>query len=46
MDGGHLIEFDRPYNLLKKEDGYLKKLVNQTSLSLVEEIEENFKKVN
>lgn len=46
MEGGSLIEFDRPYNLLKKEDGYLKKLINQTSLSLIEEIEENSKKVN
>jgi ABC-type multidrug transport system fused ATPase/permease subunit len=46
MDGGNLIEFDRPYNLLKKENGYLKKLIEQTSLSLIEEIEENAKKVN
>jgi ATP-binding cassette subfamily C (CFTR/MRP) protein 4 len=42
MEGGNLVEFDHPYNLLKNENGFLRKLVNQTSLSLMEEAEKSF----
>lgn len=31
MDGGKIVEFDHPYNLLKKhKDGFLFKMVEQT----------------
>jgi ATP-binding cassette subfamily C (CFTR/MRP) protein 4 len=43
MEGGDLVEFDHPYNLLKNENGFLRKLVNQTSLSLLEEAEKSFR---
>lgn len=55
MENGQLVEFGDPYLLLKNENGYLRKLVNQTSLSLIEEAERhhrsktdenNFKKIN
>lgn len=42
MEGGESVEYDRPYNLLKNENGYLRKLVNQTSLTLLEEVEKSF----
>jgi len=30
MDAGTVVEFDHPYNLLKNEDGFLYKMVEQT----------------
>lgn len=30
MDAGTMVEFDHPYNLLKNEDGFLYKMVEQT----------------
>ncbi|KIJ45713.1 hypothetical protein M422DRAFT_227467 [Sphaerobolus stellatus SS14] len=30
LDAGNMVEFDSPVNLLKKEDGYLKSLVDQS----------------
>lgn len=30
MDGGKMVEFDHPYNLLKNKNGYLYKMVQQT----------------
>lgn len=42
MEFGTLVEFDQPYNLLKNENGYLRKLVNQTSPTLLEDIEKNY----
>lgn len=30
MDSGTVVEFDHAYNLLKKEDGFLYKMVKQT----------------
>lgn len=46
MEGGNLVEFDHAHNLLKNEDGYLRKLVNQTSLSLMEEAEQSYHIIN
>ena len=55
MENGHLVECGNPHLLLKNENGYLRKLVNQTSLSLLDEAErhyhlkadeENLKKMN
>lgn len=43
MEGGNMVEFDHPYNLLKNENGFLRKLVNQTSLSLLDEAEKSFR---
>lgn len=34
MDNGTMVEFDHPHNLLKNENGYLTKLVNETSSQL------------
>jgi hypothetical protein len=42
MEGGHLVEFGHPYILLKNEDGVLRKLVNQTSMTLMEEAEKTY----
>jgi ATP-binding cassette, subfamily C (CFTR/MRP), member 4 len=42
MENGHLVEFDHPYILLKNENGYLRKLVNQTSLSLMDEAQRHY----
>lgn len=42
MDGGSMVEFDHPYVLLKNENGYLTKLVKETSSLLVEIAKENF----
>jgi len=33
MNAGTVVEFDRPYNLLKNKDGYLHKMVEQTGQS-------------
>lgn len=30
MDGGTMVEYDNPYNLLKNKNGYLYKMVEQT----------------
>lgn len=30
MDGGKMVEFDHPFNLLKNHDGFLYKMVQQT----------------
>lgn len=30
MDAGMMVEFDHPYNLLRNEDGFLYKMVEQT----------------
>jgi len=43
MENGHLVEFGHPYILLKNENGYLRKLVNQTSVSLIEEAEKHYR---
>lgn len=45
MDAGRNVEFDHPFNLLNDENGYLTKLVNETSSSRLTEIaKENFNK--
>lgn len=31
MDSGRLVEFDHPYHLLNKPDGYFTKMVKETS---------------
>lgn len=33
MDAGAMVEFDHPYNLLKNENGFLYKMVEQTGPS-------------
>lgn len=47
MDHGSMVEFDHPYSLLKNENGYLSKLVNQTgsgtALMLQNIAQQNFK---
>lgn len=30
IDSGRIVEFDHPYNLLKNNDGYLHKMVEET----------------
>lgn len=44
MDGGSLVELDHPHNLLKDENGYLTKLVKETSSLLADLAKESFDK--
>ena len=48
MDAGKIVEFDHPHELLKKEDGHLRSLVDQTGSStanyLMEIAQDNFSK--
>ena len=46
MDNGTMVEFDHPHALLKNENGYLTKLVNETSSLLVDIAKESFEKKN
>lgn len=46
MDNGTMVEFDHPHVLLKNENGYLTKLVNETSSLLVDIAKESFEKKN
>lgn len=42
MDGGSMVEFDHPHQLLKNENGYLTKLVKETSSTLADLAKESF----
>jgi len=44
MDNGKMVEFDHPHELLKHENGYLTKLVNETSSHLAEIAKESYEK--
>lgn len=44
MDNGTMVEYDHPHELLKDENGYLTKLVNETSSSLAGIAKESFEK--
>lgn len=42
MDNGTMVEFDHPHELLKNENGYLTKLVNETSSLLADIAKESY----
>lgn len=42
MDNGTAVEFDHPHVLLQEENGYLTRLVNETSLHLVDLAKESY----
>ena len=48
MDGGRMVEFDRPYTLLQKPNGHFTKMVLQTGPLMAEQLrkaaEESYKK--
>lgn len=44
MDNGEMVEFDHPHVLLKNKDGYLTKLVNETSTLLVDMAKDSYDK--
>lgn len=44
MNDGEMVEFDHPHSLLKNGEGYLSKLVNDTSSVLVDIAKENYEK--
>lgn len=39
MEGGQVVEFDHPYNLLQKEDGFLWKLIKTTGSTSAKHLE-------
>jgi len=46
MDGGKMVEFDHPYKLLKNETGFLRKLVNETSSLVLDDLaKKNYEKL-
>lgn len=44
MEGGVMVEFDHPHVLLQQENGYLTKLVNETSSHLIDLAKESYEK--
>lgn len=44
MNGGEMVEFDHPHRLLENGEGYLTKLVNDTSSVLADIAKENYEK--
>lgn len=44
MNGGEMVEFDHPHKLLANGEGYLSKLVNDTSTVLADIAKENYEK--
>ncbi|CRK87082.1 CLUMA_CG000826, isoform A [Clunio marinus] len=46
MDGGTMVEFDHPHELLKNENGFFTKLVKETSSQLAGMAKDNYDKMN